>query len=87
MLPQFFEHPQFLFGMPGGTELVLILLIVILFFGGKKIPGLMRGLGKSVKEFNDAKNAGKKQIEEEKNPGKINASTPKEMVADKTTSN
>jgi len=47
--------PEFLFSMPGGTEWILILLVVLLFFGGKKIPDLMRGIGKGVREFNDAK--------------------------------
>lgn len=58
----FFVHPQFLWGMPGGTEWVLIGLIILLFFGGRKIPDLMRGLGRGVKEFNDArgKNNGNK---------------------------
>lgn len=44
-----------LLGMPGGTELIIILVVILLFFGGKKIPDLMRGLGKGVKEFKDAK--------------------------------
>mgnify|MGYP001191705733 CR=1 FL=1 len=56
----FFENPQFLWGLPGGTEWILILLVVLLFFGGRKIPDLMRGLGRSVREFNEAKNGGKK---------------------------
>jgi sec-independent protein translocase protein TatA len=41
-------------GKFGPTEIILILVIVLLFFGGKKIPELMRGLGKGVKEFKDA---------------------------------
>ncbi|NBR13117.1 MAG: twin-arginine translocase TatA/TatE family subunit [Flavobacteriales bacterium] len=41
-------------GKLGVTEIVLILVIVLLFFGGKKIPELMKGLGKGVKEFKDA---------------------------------
>ena len=40
-----------LFGMPGAPEILLILVIVLLIFGGKKIPELMKGLGKGVKEF------------------------------------
>ncbi|WP_231459898.1 MULTISPECIES: twin-arginine translocase TatA/TatE family subunit [unclassified Pedobacter] len=36
-------------------EIILIVVIVILIFGGKKIPELMRGIGKSVKEFKNAK--------------------------------
>tara|TARA_B100001093_G_C26784465_1_gene996043 strand:+ start:1055 stop:1237 length:183 start_codon:yes stop_codon:yes gene_type:complete len=41
------------FGVPG---IILILVVVLLLFGGKKIPELMRGLGKGVKEFKDATN-------------------------------
>ena len=36
------------------TEIILILAIVLLLFGGKKIPELMRGLGQGIKEFKDA---------------------------------
>lgn len=39
----------------GGMEIALIVLIVLLLFGGKKIPELMRGLGKGVKEFKEGK--------------------------------
>lgn len=45
------------------NHIILILLIVLLLFGGKKIPELMRGLGKGVKEFNDAKTNARKEIE------------------------
>jgi sec-independent protein translocase protein TatA len=41
-------------GKFGPTEIILVLAIVLLFFGGKKIPELMKGLGKGVKEFKDA---------------------------------
>ncbi|MBU3658676.1 MAG: twin-arginine translocase TatA/TatE family subunit [Flavobacteriales bacterium] len=37
-----------------GQGLIIVLVIVLLFFGGKKIPELMKGLGKGVKEFKDA---------------------------------
>ncbi|MBI3141721.1 MAG: twin-arginine translocase TatA/TatE family subunit [Bacteroidetes bacterium] len=50
--------------MPGGWEWILILLAVILLFGGKKIPELMRGIGKGIREFNDAKGKVKEGIEE-----------------------
>jgi sec-independent protein translocase protein TatA len=56
-----------LIGMLGTNEIVIILVIVLLLFGGKKIPELMRGLGKGVREFNDAKTNVKKEIEESAN--------------------
>ncbi len=48
----------------GWNEILLILLIVLLLFGGRKIPELMRGLGKGIREFNDAKSNVRKEIEE-----------------------
>jgi sec-independent protein translocase protein TatA len=53
-----------LLGMLGTQEIIIILVIVLLLFGGRKIPELMRGLGRGVREFNDAKNNVKKEIEE-----------------------
>ncbi|HMJ45842.1 MAG TPA: twin-arginine translocase TatA/TatE family subunit [Ferruginibacter sp.] len=54
----------FLFSMPGGSEWILIILVVLLMFGGKKIPELMRGIGRGIREFNDAKSNVKSEIEE-----------------------
>jgi sec-independent protein translocase protein TatA len=48
----------------GFTEILLILLVVVLLFGGKKIPELMKGIGQGMKEF---KTASKYDPEEEKN--------------------
>lgn len=53
----------FLLSMPGGSEWILIVLVVLLFFGGKKIPDLMRGVGRGIREFNDAKENVKKELE------------------------
>lgn len=53
-----------LFSLPGGGEWILIILVVLLLFGGKKIPELMRGVGRGMREFNDAKNNVKTEIEE-----------------------
>lgn len=50
--------------MPGGTEWILIIVVVLLMFGGKKIPELMRGVGKGIREFNDAKENVKSEINE-----------------------
>jgi sec-independent protein translocase protein TatA len=52
-----------LFSMPGGGEWLLILLAILLLFGGRKIPELMRGIGRGVREFNDAKQNVKNEIE------------------------
>ena len=41
-------------GIFGTQEIIIILVIILLLFGGRKIPELMRGLGKGVKEFKDA---------------------------------
>jgi len=43
-----------LLGMPGGWELVAIVVVVLLLFGGRKIPELMKGLGSGIKEFKKA---------------------------------
>ena len=47
----------------GGTEIAVILVIVLLLFGGKKIPELMKGLGKGVREFKDGKDGVDEEIE------------------------
>ena len=51
-------------GNLGGSELLLLGFIVLLLFGGKKIPELMRGLGTGIREFNNAKNAINEEIKE-----------------------
>jgi sec-independent protein translocase protein TatA len=53
----------FLLSMPGGSEWILIVLAVLLLFGGRKIPEFMRGLGRGIREFNDAKSNVKEEIE------------------------
>lgn len=54
--------------MPGATELILIAAVVLLLFGGKKIPELMRGLGKGVKEFKDASKGFDEETKAESKP-------------------
>lgn len=49
---------------PGGSEWLLIVLAVLILFGGRKIPEFMRGIGKGIREFNDAKSNVKKEIED-----------------------
>lgn len=59
-----------MFGLPGGYEWILIVLIIVLLFGAKKIPELMKGLGSGVKEFKKAASTAEadnqKKIEEKK---------------------
>ncbi|MEY3249687.1 MAG: hypothetical protein RL742_1730 [Bacteroidota bacterium] len=49
-------------GNLSGGELTVIFLIVLLLFGGNKIPELMRGLGRGIREFNNAKNSVEDEI-------------------------
>jgi len=53
------------FNSLGGGEMLLIGLLILLFFGGKKLPELMKGLGKGIREFQNAKNDVKDQINKE----------------------
>lgn len=57
------SHLLFIGGI-GMQEVLLIALVVLLFFGGKKIPELMQGLGKGVRSFKDGMNNIEKDIEE-----------------------
>lgn len=50
----------------GWGELLLIVLAILLLFGGKKLPELMRGMGKGVKEFKDAMNEPTEEKKDEK---------------------
>ncbi len=51
------------FGFPSGGEWLWIVLVVIVLFGGKKIPELARGLGRGINEFKRAKNQVKNEID------------------------
>ncbi|MDR0732877.1 MAG: twin-arginine translocase TatA/TatE family subunit [Dysgonamonadaceae bacterium] len=51
----------FLIGLPTGWEWAILLVVILLLFGGKKIPELMKGIGKGIKGFKD----GMKEIEED----------------------
>ena len=48
-------EPILLLGMPSGASMALIAVAVLLLFGGKKIPELMKGIGQGIKEFKKAK--------------------------------
>jgi sec-independent protein translocase protein TatA len=53
-----------LFSLPGGTEWLLIFFGILLLFGGRKIPELMKGIGKGIREFNSAKDKVRDNLEE-----------------------
>ena len=63
-------------GALGAQEIIFIALIILVFFGGKKIPELMRGLGKGVREYNKAVNSIKGQFDGINED--INSSKPKD---------
>lgn len=48
----------------GGSEIIIILFVILLLFGGRKIPELMRGLGRGIREFNNARNSIEGEIRE-----------------------
>jgi len=54
-------------GIPGGWELLVIILVILLIFGGRKIPELMRGLGQGMKEFKNATREEDKEKKEKDN--------------------
>ena len=54
-------HILFAFGF---NEILVVLALVILLFGGRKIPELMRGVGRGIREFDDAKKTVKKEVDE-----------------------
>ena len=55
--------PQLLLSMPSGGEWLWVIIAIIVLFGGKKIPELAKGIGKGIREFNDAKDGIKTEIE------------------------
>ena len=64
--------------LPSGSEWIIIALVILLLFGGKKIPDLMRGLGKGVKSFKDGVNEAKEEINKAKDELDEPSTTDKE---------
>jgi sec-independent protein translocase protein TatA len=60
--------------MPGGTELIIILFIVLLFFGARKLPDLAGSMGRSIKEFRKATNEPLDEDEKQDEPGSSSTS-------------
>lgn len=70
-------NPLLLTWMPSGGEMIVLLLIIVVMFGGKKIPELAKGLGQGIRQFNEAKDGIKSEIEtgmKDTNKEKINQS-------------
>ena len=51
-------------GMPGGWEIALIALVILLIFGAKRLPGLARGLGQGIREFKGAVDGVKDELKD-----------------------
>jgi sec-independent protein translocase protein TatA len=66
---------QYMGDLFSGPHIILIALVVLLLFGGKKIPELMRGLGKGIREFKDAKDNVRREIEDHVNDDNKTANT------------
>ena len=65
-------HLSIIAGMFGPQEIIIILVIVLLLFGGRKIPELMKGLGKGMKEFKKATNEDEEEdVKPKKESGKV----------------
>ena len=56
------SHPFLAFGIPSGQDLIILLVIVLVLFGAKRLPELARGLGQSVNEFKKAKDEFDKEV-------------------------
>ena len=74
-------HPLLAFSMPGGPELVFILVIVLLLFGAKKLPELARGLGQSLGEFKKAREEFEHEVHKSAADVEIKAAPAKEPFA------
>jgi sec-independent protein translocase protein TatA len=66
-------HPFLAFGMPSGPDLLILLVIVLVLFGAKRLPELARGLRQSVNEFKKAKDEFDKEVAK---PASPESSTP-----------
>jgi sec-independent protein translocase protein TatA len=74
-------------GMPGGTELLIILAIVVLLFGAKKIPELAKGFGKGIKNFKEEMKDVSEDVASAEEPKKVekNEEVASSTEAPKTT--
>ena len=73
-----------LLSMPGGQELFLIFLIVLLLFGAKRIPEVAQNLGKGIREFKKSMRDVQSEIDSAVDPSKPNVASPKPEEKPKT---
>ncbi|WP_083322379.1 twin-arginine translocase TatA/TatE family subunit [Hymenobacter lapidarius] len=77
------QIPFILFlGDVGGSELMLIMVVILIFFGANKIPELARGLGKGIREFKDASTEIRKEFEQAGQPAPQNYAPPQPTAYD-----
>lgn len=55
-------NPLFLLSMPSGGEWLWVIIAILVLFGGKKLPELAKGIGKGIREFNNAKSGIKEEV-------------------------
>jgi sec-independent protein translocase protein TatA len=67
-----------------GPHMILIMLVVLLLFGGKKIPELMRGLGRGIREFKDAKDNVRREFDDHLRDEPVKNTTPAAPAAPKS---
>lgn len=70
--------------LPSGGELFVIVFVILLLFGGRKIPELMRGLGKGIREFNSARSSIESEIKEGMREADRKAIDEKQKLEEKT---
>ena len=76
-----------LFGNFGAPELIIIVVIILLLFGGRKIPELMRGIGKGIRSYKEGLNDVKNEIEKPINEGVKEAEKKAEKKTEELKSN
>ena len=69
------------------SHIIIIAFVFLLLFGGKKIPELMRGLGRGIREFKDAKDNVQREIEDHVNEDRKTTSTTKQVSSDSSVRN